>query len=65
MNTIIKTKKKLNAPRRPNRSASQGIAKHPRIVANATSMVAPEASRAACGPPRPAASARDVTAAGT
>src|SRR5580704_15703990 len=65
MNTIIRAKKKPSAPRRPNRSASLGIAKHPRIVANATSIVAREASCAACGPTRPAASAREVTAAGT
>src|SRR6202008_4886371 len=39
--------------------------RQPRIVANATSMVPREASCAAAGPTRPAASARVVTAAGT
>src|SRR5580698_11050248 len=65
MNTIMRTKKKARAPRRPRHSASDGIARQPRIVANETSMVPHEASCAACGPTRPPASARAVMAAGT
>src|SRR5271166_4853482 len=65
MNVIIKVKKKASAPRRPNRSANVGMAKQPRMVAKATSMVAYEASCAACGPTRPPASASAMTAVGT
>src|ERR1700687_1218909 len=39
--------------------------RQPRMVANATSMVARDLSSAAAGPTRPAASARVVTAEGT
>src|SRR5579859_2453832 len=65
MKTSIKPKYTANAPRRPNRSANQGIARQPRIVANETSIVAREASCAASGPARPAASASVLTAVGT
>src|ERR1700722_17193076 len=65
MKMVIRAKKKARAPRRPKRSASLGMARQPRIVAQATNMVAKEASRAAAGPTRPVASARAVTAAGT
>src|SRR5438477_552381 len=41
------------------------MARQPRMVANETSMVAREASCAAAGPTRPAASASAVTAPGT
>src|SRR5580700_3122104 len=65
MNAIMRTKKKARAPRRPSRSASDGIARQPRIVASETSMVPQEANCAAAGPTRPPASARAVIAAGT
>src|SRR5271156_6868101 len=53
------------APRRPTVSASPGIARQPRIVANETSMMPHEANCAAWGVVRPPASARDVMAEGT
>src|ERR1700746_3974752 len=65
MKAAISAKKNPKAPRRPSFSASQGIARQQRIVANETSMVAREASWAANGPALPAASASTVTAAGT
>src|ERR1017187_3981110 len=65
MNTIMRVKKTASAPRRPPRSASHGIARQPRIVANETSMMPQEANCAACGAVRPPASATAVIAAGT
>ena len=54
-----------SAPRLPTSSASRGIARQPRIVANETSIMPQEASCAACGVLRPPASASDVIADGT
>ena len=65
MKAAISAKKNPKAPRLPSFSASQGIARQPRIVAKETSMVAREAICAANGPAFPAASASAVTAAGT
>src|ERR1700733_8013591 len=65
MNTTIRLKKIASAPRRRSLSASQGIARQPRIVANETSMMPHEANCAACGPTWPPASASAVIAAGT
>src|SRR3979411_1429609 len=65
MKASISAKKNPKAPRRPSFSASQGIARQPRIGAKDTSIAAREASCAAIGPALPEASASTVTAAGT
>src|ERR1700722_12545071 len=65
MKTIIIVKKTASAPRRPKRSASQGMTRQPRIVAKETSITPYDANCAARGPTRPEASASEVMAAGT